>query len=95
MEIAAIILSALALTTSCGSLIWQLAKHWSTHKLEFVPLEKVLEMKGDMPKQNLDIPLKKDKTNPSFSEMYREIGEVDPEEMDYFKKHNSHKSQTH
>jgi len=80
MDIAAIIMSTLALCVSLVTLTWQLAKHFSSHKIQYVPLE-------DPFLKELD-PQKPDKTNPSMAEIYKTIDQMDPDEEKYFKEQN-------
>lgn len=39
MELASLIISILALLIGGSSLVWQLAKHFSTHKIQMVPVD--------------------------------------------------------
>jgi len=74
MELAAVILSVMALLVSLTSLVWQLAKHFSTHQIQMMPVDNF--MPGFVGA----------KTSPIGDE-FKELGEaLSPEEKEYFDK---------
>lgn len=80
MEIAALILSIFALSISLTTLVWLLAKHFSSFKIQYVPLE-------DQFAKELD-PQPPEKNNPPMAEIYKTIDDLEPDEEEYFKKYN-------
>ena len=48
MDIASLVLSIIALTLSIGTLVVVLAKHFSTHKIQMVPLDHPMSHGGDV-----------------------------------------------
>lgn len=74
MELAAIILSTISLILSMACIIWMLAKHFSTHQIQYVPLD---PFKDSLPKE-----MGKDQL-----EDFRDLGEpIDQEEFEYLNK---------
>jgi len=81
---AAIILSTMSLFVSLSSLTWLLAKHFSTHQIQMVPLTQELGLEGAFN------PQVKSKSEP-YTEMFREFDRpraLDPSEEAYFNQHN-------
>lgn len=72
MEVASVIISTLALIISIAALTWQMAKHFSTHQIQMVPIDPFKDNSEPGGQVGKD-----------FAEQFRDLGDpIDQEELE-------------